>query len=264
MYPTFQILGRTIATYGLMIVIGFFFGVALAVIRRQKYNLHKDDVIFSSCFAGIGLLIGAKLLYILTILPNLIRYRNRLFSDPSQLLPVLSGGFVYYGGLIGAVIGFVIYCRIYHINLLNLLDLIAPSIPLIHGFGRLGCLSAGCCYGKAYNGPFHLEFQISPFAPNNIALFPTQPMESTLNFIACAFLLLYARGKHRTGKVIGIYLIYYAITRFTLEFYRGDIARGLILGISTSQWISLALLPFAIWIYMGAKPIKILNKDITE
>jgi phosphatidylglycerol:prolipoprotein diacylglycerol transferase len=209
-----------------------------------------EDVLFSSFFAGIGLFLGAKLLYILTILPELITYRQSFITNPAMLLPILTKGFVFYGGLLGAVIGYYLYCRNYHIKTLPLLDLIAPSIPIIHGFGRLGCYFAGCCYGIPYQGPYHLIFHQSISAPNEVPLFPTQLLESGFNFLAGILLLIYAKPTRKSGNVLGLYIIYYAAMRFSLEFLRGDAVRGVLLGISTSQWISLALIPVGIWLFI--------------
>jgi phosphatidylglycerol:prolipoprotein diacylglycerol transferase len=257
MLPTFQIFHRTIAMYGLMIIIGILFGVTVASLRSRRRNIPGEDIIFASCYAGIGLILGAKLLYIITIIPEFIRYHNQFFSNPSIIRTLLTEGFVFYGGLFGAVIGYLIYCRQYRIKFLNMMDIMAPSIPLIHGFGRLGCLFAGCCYGISYHGPFHITFHNSVAAPNDVALFPIQPVESALNFTAGIFLLFYARHIRRPGKTIGLYLIYYSVMRFTLEFFRGDITRGHFLSLSTSQWISIALLPFALWIFFGLRPVKL-------
>lgn len=242
MLPTIEIFGVPISMYGLMIVIGGFLGIYIAVKRRKKYNIEKDDVVFSSCYAAIGLIIGAKLLYIITILPTIIEHRKIIFSSMSNFISLLSGGFVFYGGLIGAVLGYYIYCKQYKINIISLLDLIAPSIPLIHGFGRLGCFFAGCCYGIEYTGRFHVTFRESIAAPNLMPLFPVQLVESGVNFVLFILLMLYARKLRKPGNILGVYIICYSIIRFILEFFRGDAVRGLFFGISTSQWISLPLL----------------------
>jgi len=249
MLPTIDVLGREISLYGLMGVIGILFGTIAAIYRRKIYNISKDDVLFSSCYAGIGLLIGAKLLFIITILPDLIKNRDLLFSDPKILIHILAGGLVFYGGLIGAFLGYYVYSKQYKINFITLLDLIAPSIPLVHGFGRIGCFTAGCCYGIEYHGIFHVIFECSQVAPNGVPLLPIQLISSGVNFLGCIFLFLYARNKRKPGRVIGIYLILYSIARFVIEFFRGDVARGIFFGVSTSQWISLLLIPFGLWLF---------------
>ncbi len=253
MLPTISIFGKTIAMYGLMIVIGIFIGVAIAIFRHKKYSISKDDVMFSSCYAGIGLIVGAKLLYIITIIPILIRNWSIIIADIQILLQVLSGGFVFYGGLFGAVIGYYIYSRQYKLDFMELIDLIAPSIPIIHGIGRIGCFFAGCCYGQHYDGPFHIIFRNSTAAPNGIPLFPIQLVESICNLAAGIVLLIYARRIRKPGRVTGIYIVYYSIMRFLLEFLRGDISRGIIFNLSTSQIISIFLLPLGLYLIIGYK-----------
>jgi phosphatidylglycerol:prolipoprotein diacylglycerol transferase len=162
---------------------------------------------------------------------------------------------VFYGGLIGAFLGFYVYSKQFKINFITLLDLMAPSIPLIHGFGRIGCFTAGCCYGIEYDGLFHVIFQRSNAAPNGVALLPVQLISSGINFLGCIALLIYARKERESGRVIGVYLIFYSMVRFIIEFFRGDVARGILFGVSTSQWISLILIPIGLWLYFKKFPI---------
>lgn len=256
MLPTINIFGKTIAMYGLMITLGIFIGVVIALLRHKKYNISMDDTFFSACYAGIGLVIGAKLLYVLTIAPILIKNWDIIMSDIKVLFNALAGGFVFYGGFLGALIGYYIYCRKYKLDFVKLLDLMAPSIPIMHGIGRIGCFFAGCCYGMHYDGPFHIVFENSMAAPNGVPLFPTQIVESIFNILAGIILIIYTRRVRRTGRAIGIYIIYYSIMRFCLEFLRGDIARGSILSISTSQLISILLLPVGLYMVFGFKSKK--------
>lgn len=253
MLPTITVLNRPIAMYGFMIVLGIFIGVGIAVARRKPYQFEKDDILFASCYAGIGLVLGAKLLYILTILPQIINKWEILSSDMNYFYHILSGGFVFYGGLIGAAIGFTIYCKQYHLDIIKMLDFFAPIIPIIHGFGRIGCFFAGCCYGIEYEGPLHIIFEHSPVAPNGIPLFPIQLSESASNFLAGSILLIYGKPNRRPGKAIGLYIMYYAIMRFLYEYLRGDVARGQLLTFSTSQWISFLLLPIGTYLFFGLK-----------
>jgi phosphatidylglycerol:prolipoprotein diacylglycerol transferase len=246
MLPTINIFGKTIAMYGLMIAIGLIIGISIAVIRSKKHGFKNEDVLFASFFGCIGLFAGAKLLYVLIMLPKLVKNLEQLITAPDLLLPYYFGGFVFYGGLIGAVAGIYIYCRLFNITFLPLLDHLIPSIPVIHGFGRLGCFFAGCCYGIPYLGTLGITFHNSISAPNNISLFPVQLMESGTNIIAGIFLLIYSGKSRHPGKITGLYILYYAFLRFSMEFLRGDVIRGSLLGLSTSQWISLFIIPFGI------------------
>lgn len=261
MLPVVQVLGRDIAMYGVFSVIGIFLGIYVANLRRELYGIEKIDVLFGACYAGIGLFIGAKLLYIITILPIIINSIDRLIKEPNLIISIFTGGLVFYGGLIGAFIGFYLYCKKYKISLINMIELYVPSIPLIHGFGRIGCFFAGCCYGIEYNGILHVIFHKSVVAPNETPLFPVQLVESLINFIVFFILVIYAKKPRRTGIVLGSYLMYYGIIRFILEFLRGDIERGVVLGVSTSQWISLLILPMAFYLICKGNKLK-LHKEI--
>lgn len=255
MLPTIKIFGVTIAMYGLMIATGLIIGISIAVLRSKRHGIKNEDTLFASFFGCIGLFAGAKLLYILTMLPKFIKDLEQLITAPDLLIliPYYFSGFVFYGGLIGAITGIYIYCRNFKIPFLPMLDHLTPSIPIIHGFGRLGCFFSGCCYGIPYTGLFAVRFHNSISAPNDIFLFPVQLFESSINFILGAFLLALSSKRRPSGIITGIYILSYAIMRFIMEFLRGDIIRGSLLGLSTSQWLSLHLIPCALILLLRKK-----------
>lgn len=234
------------ATYGLLILLGAIAGIIVALLRAKRYHQQRDDVLFCALFAGIGVAVGAKLLYLITILPDLIQNWNTLMSDTAYLTSIITGGFVFYGGLIGAIIMLFVYAKRYKIDTFSMLDVFAPAIPLIHAVGRLGCFSAGCCYGKPADPPWGMLFPHSVAGPQDIPLLPVQLYESGLNLLLFFVLLLLSFKVSKRGALIGIYLASYAVIRFVLEFFRYDYVRGFVLGISTSQWISILLLPIGV------------------
>lgn len=120
----------------------------------------------------------------------------------------------------------------------------------------------GCCYGIEYHGKFAIHFPDNEFVSDLSAVprFPVQLLEALINFILFIVLILIARKIHKSYSMFGLYLICYAIIRFSLEFLRGDVERGIVLGVSTSQWISLLLLP--IGFYLILKKIKRISNDI--
>ena len=123
--------------------------------------------------------------------------------------------------------------------------------------------SAGCCYGIEYHGPFSIQFPYNEMIPelSEVSRFPVQLLEAGMNFIVSAVLfILMKKKKTKTGQLLGIYLIYYTIARFCLEFLRGDLIRGQIFGISTSQIISFILLPAGIILVRGKWIEKKLNR----
>ena len=240
MLPAINIFGFELATYGLCIFIGIIIGIFFAIKYFAKFNnIKKEDVIYCTSYALIGLGLGAKLLYIITNIPFLIK--NAQNFDLSTVEQLFRGGFVFYGGLIGAVIGIFIYSKQFKVSFKSLLLTLIPTVPLIHSIGRIGCFLAGCCYGIEYNGFGHVIFHNTPSAPVNTPLFPTQILESICNLLIFIVLIITYKKYSGTYKTIILYCILYSVVRFSIEFLRGDLIRGLWLNISTSQWISIAL-----------------------
>lgn len=241
MLPYINIFGYNIATYGLIIFIGIFIGAIISIFYFTKFfNIKKEDVFYCILYAVIGVGIGAKLLYIITNIPFLIEnYQTLDLYD--TFLQMLKGGFVFYGGLIGGILGVFIYSKQFKISFKELLLILLPVVPLIHSIGRIGCLCAGCCYGMEYHGFGAITFHDSLLAPNDVPLFPMQVVEAICNFIIFIVLLVTYKKFLGTYKTVGLYLVLYSIVRFTLEFFRGDLIRGIYFSLSTSQWISIVL-----------------------
>ncbi len=260
MLPYIHIFGFEIATYGLIIFIGIIIGSIIAIQYFSKFNnIGKEDVLFAILYAVIGVGIGAKLLYILTNIPFLIENAGTL-NIWDTLLEMFRGGFVFYGGLLGGILGVFIYSKQFKVSFKSLLLTILPVVPLVHGIGRIGCLCAGCCYGMEYSGFGAIVFNNSLFAPNGIPLFPMQIVEAICNFIIFIILLITYKKFLGTYKTVGLYLILYSIVRFVLEFFRGDLIRGIYFSLSTSQWISIVL--FVIGITMFFYDKLILKKNL--
>ena len=155
------------------------------------------------------------------------------------MMETLSSGFVVFGGIIGGILTGFLYCRIKGLIFFKYADVILPSVALAQGFGRIGCFLAGCCYGKETESFFSVIFQNSEYAPNHVALIPTQLYSSGLDFLHFLLLLLIARNKKADGQVTACYLIFYSVGRFVIEFFRGDIIRGRVGILSTSKFISI-------------------------
>lgn len=250
MLPYINILGREIATYGLIIFVGIIIGSIVAIQYFAKFHdIKKEDVFYAILYTVIGVGIGAKLLYILTNIPFLIENYNSL-DIWDTLMQMFKGGFVFYGGLLGGFLGVLIYAKQFKISFKSLILTLIPVVPLIHAIGRIGCLFAGCCYGMEYHGFGAIIFEDSILAPNGVPLFPMQIVEAIFNFIIFIVLLLTYKKFTGTYKTLGLYCILYSILRFTLEFFRGDLIRGIYFSLSTSQWISIALFVVGIGIFI--------------
>ena len=243
MFPFLTLFGLSVPMYGICILAGLTAGILLAVFRSKKAGLQRDDVFYSCLFAAIGLFVGGKVLYLITLVP-VFASKPDLLSSMEVWASILRGGFVFYGGLIGALLMIFWYTKLFKINTLQMLDGLIPAVPLAHAFGRIGCFLAGCCYGVPCE--WGLTFNASETAPHNVKLLPVQLIESGCNFTLMVLLLAVGRRCKRRGVLTGLYLSGYAVMRFVLEFFRYDAERGSVLRLSTSQWISLLLLPAGI------------------
>ena len=226
----------------------------LIVFRSKRYGFERQDALFAYFFGICGILIGAKALSLAGQLPNMWRLRKLLFTHTRMYFEYFfNSGLVFYGGLIGGLLMAVIYCRKYKLNTLYFLDLSAPAIAVGHSVARIGCFMVGCCYGKPTDSSFGVIFNNSPVAPHDVHLLPVQLFESALNMILFITLMIFSRKQRKSGSVIGLYIVLYSIIRFLLEFLRGDDARGFILFLSTSQLISLVILPIGIFLLAGKR-----------
>jgi phosphatidylglycerol:prolipoprotein diacylglycerol transferase len=221
----------TIHGYGLMIGIGFMMALLVANYRAKKKNLDTDFVFNLAFVCIIFGMLGAKALYLITMYKTIIK-------DPSSIFDLMDG-FVVYGGIIFGILAAYLYCKRKKKHFLTYFDLLMPSVSIAQGFGRIGCLLAGCCYGLETTSHFSVVFQNSLYAPNHVPLIPTQFISSAGNFLIALLLILLSNRKLKPGIVASAYLILYGIGRFVVEFLRGDLIRGSIGPLSTSQFISI-------------------------
>jgi phosphatidylglycerol:prolipoprotein diacylglycerol transferase len=240
MYPYLHFLNFTVPTYSVLGITGILLGWLFSVRHGLTLHRDKDDCTFLYMYGFIGGILGAKLLPILLNLPAVIMNFGMVFTDPQSFAAEYLGGLVFYGGLIGGILGALLYCRIYRIRFSDYLPVVIPAVPLVHAIGRIGCFCAGCCYGKPCDAWFGIIFSISPEAPNGVRLIPTQLLESACLFILFIVLWRYSLKCSRNLNMLSAYLIAYGIIRFLIEFLRGDEIRGFYGPLSTSQWISVA------------------------
>ena len=239
MQPYFHLFGLSLPAYGMMALLGGVVAVLFAMLHNRGGRFVKQSELgLCAVYALVGMIIGAKILALITEIPFFIEHAGIIFSSMELIAGALLNGWVFYGGLIGGLIGALIYCRSFGEDYFAVLSAAAPSIPLFHMFGRVGCFLAGCCYGVPHE--HGIAFTESLAAPNGIPLLPVQLMEAGANLVIFAVLLILQRKLEKKWLVLPLYLLLYAVTRFTLEFWRGDSIRGVAI-LSTSQWISIAI-----------------------
>jgi len=240
----------TIYGYGLMIAIGIIAAYLNTERLAKKAGLDPEPV-FNILLIGVGFgILGAKLLFYITILDQVI-------ANPKLIISNLTEGFVVYGGIIFGILAALLYCKKKGLSFLHYLDCAAPSIALAQGFGRIGCFLAGCCYGAPMDidSPFAITFTHSAYAPNHVPLFPSQLVSSAFNFIHFFILCALLKNNKQPGKIGAFYLVFYSIGRFIIEFFRGDLERGNVGTLSTSQFISIfvGIVGIAMVIFLSRK-----------
>ena len=252
MFPKLFELGPiTLHTYGVLLVTAFMVSIALTARLAEKDRIPRTYAWDLGFVVILSAIIGAKLLMVLSEI-------HVYLSDPSIFLTAgfWRAGGVFYGGLLGALLGSALYVR--HkpgLSYWKLGDATAPAIALGQSIGRLGCFAAGCDYGKPSGVPWAVTFTNSYAAertgvPLGIPLHPAQLYEAGATFLIFLALLALHRRRKFPGQVFAVYFLVYGVARFFLEFFRGDMDRGFVAGwLSTSQFISLLIMPAALFLY---------------
>jgi phosphatidylglycerol:prolipoprotein diacylglycerol transferase len=255
MHPVLFDLGPlTVYTYGLLLAAAYLLGLKVAMVRAARRGLDSARILDLGIYIIIAALVGAKLLLLVTDF--------RTFAgDPRELLMLARSGGVFYGGLILAVAVALWYIRRIGLPLWTTCDAFAPGIALGHVVGRFGCFFAGCCYGRPTSVPWAITFT-NPLAAANVGtplgvpLHPTQLYEAGAEFaILLVLLASERRGRVYPGRTFWLYMLLYAVSRFIIEFFRGD-ERGMVGIFSTSQFISILLAPLAVamLVYLAKRP----------
>jgi phosphatidylglycerol---prolipoprotein diacylglyceryl transferase len=270
----------SINTYGFLLAVAFLAGLLLMARLAARDGLGRQKVIDLGLWVLAASLIGSKALMVIAEWD--VTYRD----NPRQIftLDFLRSGGVYYGGFIGAVIASVIVMRIYKLPWWRTSDSFAPGVILGQAIGRLGCFSAGCCWGKPTTGWYGVHFSEKgheitgvPTMVNHLAeiqrnvwaerlagqggwlaplrLHPTQLYEVGAALLILVLLLLIHRRRRFEGQVILAYMMLYSVARFIIEYWRDD-PRGEIFALSTSQFIAVTLFvgALAAFIYRLRKP----------
>lgn len=246
--------GRLVPFYGICIALGIIAAGTTAYFLTRHRHKDFDMVILLASYGLCGSMVGAKLLYLFVNAPQI--QWDKIF-DFSYLRQLLQGGYVFYGGLGGGFLALFLGSRIHKIRLGEYLETCIPCIPIAHGFGRIGCHLAGCCYGIPYDGIGNVVYHEPSFAPTGIPLFPVQLVESMFNFALALFLITWIWRKKTVYSGIYVYLLSYSFFRFIAEtFLRDDVERGQIFIFSTSQWISIFILVGALLVLLHKRNLQ--------
>ncbi|MCX6625592.1 MAG: prolipoprotein diacylglyceryl transferase [Acidobacteria bacterium] len=253
MFPKLISIGSFfIPTYGVLVALGFLAGLWMTnrLAKRAGVNAqHATDLAIYCAIAGI---VGAKLMMFALNFEEFSRNPAEIFS-----LSTLQAGGVFSGGFLAALGVAAWYLRKHRMPGLKTADVFAPGLALGHAIGRLGCFSAGCCYGLPTNKPWAVVFK-NQFAhesfqtPIYIPLHPTQLYEAFAELLIFAILLWQFRKPHGGGQILGWYLILYGVARVWIEFYRFH-EQATIGPLTATQWIGIGLFAAGIWLVNRAR-----------
>jgi phosphatidylglycerol:prolipoprotein diacylglycerol transferase len=252
--PAFELFGRqigplTLHTYGVLLALAFLAGLWVVSMQAKKAGLDSTVITDMAVYVLIGGLVGAKLLLLL------IEW-SYYSKHPGEILGLLQSGGVFYGGLLGAFPVAWWFARRHHLDGWKTADVLSPGVAIGQAIGRLGCFAAGCCYGRPADVPWAVTFhdvyatrQVG--TPLDTPLHPTQLYESLATLVIFVFLRWLWGRKRFEGQVTLAYIFLYAAARFVIEFYRGDAARGMVLGgwLSTSQFIAILMMLAVLFLY---------------
>lgn len=243
-----------ITSYGAFMLLGMLVGwwLVRGFGRRVDRRIPWSDLVLGLLICGLA---GAKLLHALVRLPELL-------ADPSGWPTVLLGGGVWLGGVAGALAYGLWFSRRHDLAPGRMLNVLFVAGPLGHAIGRIGCLLAGCCYGAACSLPWAIVYT-DPLAaessgtPLGVPLHPSPVYESLaeiFNFAVCWALWRRAPRGDRPGEpapwtIPAAWLALYGSERFFLEMLRDD-DRGALGALSTSQWLSLAMIVAALILWL--------------
>lgn len=232
----------TVHSYGLMAAIGILSASWYFNSQAHRIGLSKDQMIDLFLVIVLSGFLLARIFYVV--------YEWDYFKEHLLEIPAIwKGGIIYYGGLIGGLIGFLVFAKIKKLPYLRTLDILVTGVTLAHVFGRIGCFLNGCCYGKETLCPLGVQF---PFAP--APLHPTQLYEAVFCLALFLFLAKFYQKNwdQHPGKTAFLYFAIYPIGRFLIEFLRSDMVL-LALGFTLGQWTSLAIFTITILISLSLR-----------
>lgn len=228
----------TLYSYGLMIGLGVLAGFYTALVQVKKYGVDSEKLSSLLLWIVLASFIGGKLFYY-------FEDPDKYFGDPSLMLKISGGGFVFYGSLIFALPTIYFWLKKEKLPVRPFMDIFAFVTPVVHSFGRVGCFLAGCCHGKVCDNALGVSFNHpeSLAEPLNTPLYPTQLFDIGINIIILITLLILRKRKQFEGQLMLIYIVMYAVGRSINEEFRGDEARGYIFDgwLSHSQAIAIVM-----------------------
>lgn len=236
----------TIYSYGFMILTGVVLGFLYCLWRGKKLGLTLDKTSELFIWAFIAVFVGGKFFFYL-------EDPGTYLKNPSEMFKDLGGGFVFYGSFLFAVPTFIWFFKRNNLPVLETFDIVAVAGTLVHGFGKLGCFMAGCCFGQVCHPSHGVVFTHPKSAaePLGQPLYPVQLYDAAMILGITVLLMALHNRKQFHGQLILLYALIYGVGRSITEEFRGDEARGFLFDglLSHSQFIAIIVLAVGGYIY---------------
>lgn len=205
----FGIEGWNIAWYGVIIACGMLLGLALAVYRAKKEDIHSDVLYDFLLIAAPIAILCARAYYV-------IFEWESYADDPAKVFAIWEGGLAIYGGIIAGVIVAILFAKFKHIDFFNLGDLAVISLLIGQCIGRWGNFMNAEAFGGFTDLPWGMS--INGAAPCH----PTFLYESLWNLAGLIALHFYSKHRHFKGEIILLYFGWYGLGRAWIEGLRTD------------------------------------------
>ncbi len=220
--------------------------LTFAVRRAEAEGIDKEVMADLSFWILVFGILGARIYF---VLENISIYLNR----PWEVLFIWKGGLALFGGIAGGILGGYLFCKKRHVNIRKAADVVGWVLPLAQAIGRIGCLFAGCCYGKPCKLPWAITFtNPESLARIGVPLHPTQIYHMLSNLLIFGVLTIIYKNKSFDGQIFSLYLILYSVGRFIVEFFRGDY-RLFIGPLSLPQWFCIVTFMVGLILYRRLK-----------
>jgi len=212
--------------YGLMIALGFLVFTLATYFDGWRLKNIRAEQFFNVLFVGfLSAVFGGRMLFVLFNPPTTIDHFFEIFYP-------WVGGFSQFGSIISVIVGVTWYLKRIGVQVLSFFDLIAFYVPVLMAISRFGCFFAGCCYGALTHA--HTWYSVVFADPNGLAplyvsLYATQLFAVVSNVFMLVVLILIRKTIHHVpGTIVFSYLMLASLSRFTIDFWRGDRGVGLI------------------------------------
>jgi phosphatidylglycerol:prolipoprotein diacylglycerol transferase len=247
MHPElFRIGPFAVHSYGVMLAISFIVGIYVAVKKAEKRGIKGEEIVNLGFIIILASIVGARLFYVLF---HLNEFRGRwiyAFWPVQEDGTIGLGGLILLGGFIFAFLSAVVYLWYKKLNFWKIADSIAPAIALGVFFTRIGCFLNGCCFGTACSEPWSVVFPSNSPAGSimgNIHIHPTQLYSSFYGLVIFGILMWMDNRRKFDGEIIALFLIFYGLSRFIVDFYRYyESQMFLVDGLQFNQIVSLILI----------------------